>query len=181
MRKKPADARLAGDGYGSFRGWPSRTDRSVRRSAASNDALPTLLDARRVVRVPKGCDTDAERGDLVEDLYGYLEATGELATPAEPNGWLGETQAVAADFAGRTAGKPPESARSGRELLDHVEPTGHRKTDRHIEAARTAARRPRDGTERAAPVRLRRSSTVVYGPFSPPMVLHVRLPGSTLS
>lgn len=82
-----------------------------------------------------------ELDDRLRSLHTHLAATAEL--PVEPKAarWLGEAEAVAADVA---AGDAPASAirtrvRQVRDLLSHVDETGHPDADEHVAAAREQA------------------------------------------
>lgn len=92
-------------------------------------------------------DTDdrvADRvDDLLDDLRDRLVATAERPVDREANRWLGEAEAVVDDVAGGdvaddTVRKRVEQA---RDLLEHVDETGDREADEHVEAARDLTER----------------------------------------
>jgi hypothetical protein len=82
-----------------------------------------------------------ELDERLRTLHTHLAATAEL--PVEPTAarWLGEAEAVAADV---VHGAAPPSAirlrvRQVRDLLSHVDETGHPDADEHVAAAREQA------------------------------------------
>jgi len=84
-------------------------------------------------------DTD----DLVADLHAHLAATAERPVERRASRWLGEAEAVVGDVAGAdvddaTLRKRIEQA---RDLLEHIDDTGDREADEHVEAARDLTER----------------------------------------
>lgn len=79
--------------------------------------------------------------DQLRALHDHLAATAEL--PVEPGAarWLGEAEAVAADVADGDAPRSAVQTRveQVRELLAHVEETGHDEAAEHVSAARELA------------------------------------------
>lgn len=86
-------------------------------------------------------DVDAEVADRLRALHDHLAATAELPVATDAARWLGEAEAVAGDVADADA--PPAAIRTRigqvRELLSHVDGTGHPGADEHLEAARAIA------------------------------------------
>lgn len=81
--------------------------------------------------------TGHEVEDLLVDLHDHLRATGELPVNREANRWLGEAEAVVADIATADVDETTlrERVAEARELLEHVEETGHSEADDHVAAA----------------------------------------------
>lgn len=88
-----------------------------------------------------------ERGDDVDDLVvamvAHLEATESIALPDRVHRWLGEAHAAAADAVGDDVSEDVVQKRATQvaELLAHVDETGNRAADEHVQAARTLATR----------------------------------------
>jgi hypothetical protein len=86
-------------------------------------------------------DTDAPLDELVQELFAALAATEELPVDRDAGRWIGEAQAVAGDAAsgGLDESVVRERVARVRELLDHVESTGHEGADERVERARRLA------------------------------------------
>lgn len=84
-----------------------------------------------------------DTADLVADLHAHLAATAERPVQRRASRWLGEAEAVVGDVAGAdvddaTLRKRIEQA---RDLLAHVDDTGDRQADEHVEDARDLTER----------------------------------------
>ena len=84
-----------------------------------------------------GADVEAR----LRELHDHLAATAELPVETGAGRWLGEAEAVAADVAEGDAPPAAIATRIGqvRELLSHVDGTGHEEADEHVRAARELA------------------------------------------
>jgi DNA-binding transcriptional regulator YdaS (Cro superfamily) len=74
----------------------------------------------------------------LSELYEQLAATGERPVERTASRWLGEAEAIAGDVAQSDLDPDVRRERLAkvRELLDHVETTGDKRADEHVEAAR---------------------------------------------
>lgn len=84
-----------------------------------------------------------DTADLVADLHAHLAATAERPVQRRASRWLGEAEAVVRDVADAdvddaTLRKRIEQA---RDLLAHVDDTGDRQADEHVEDARDLTER----------------------------------------
>lgn len=81
--------------------------------------------------------------ELLDDLRDRLVATAERPVDREANRWLGEAESVVADVAGGEVAEETVRKRieQARDLLEHVDETGDREADEHVEAARDLAER----------------------------------------
>jgi len=88
-----------------------------------------------------------ERDRLLADLVAELEATAELPVERSAARWIGEAEAVAADIARGDPDTETVERRVGhvRELLGHVETSGHPEADEHVETADAIAGELLDG------------------------------------
>lgn len=80
--------------------------------------------------------------ERVERLHDHLAATAELPVERDASRWIGEAEAVAADLVDAPADDAVVAERVGhvRDLLTHVEATGHPGADAHVAEARRLAR-----------------------------------------
>lgn len=85
----------------------------------------------------------ADMSDDAQRLADHLVATGERPVDSRTNAWLGEAEALAVDIAEADLDPAVERERAGHvvDLLSNVESTGDEEADRHVEEARTLARR----------------------------------------
>ncbi len=81
------------------------------------------------------------RREPITELHSHLEATEELPLREEANRWIGEAQAVAADLVDAPDDVVARRIEHVRELLSHVEETGHPAADEHVAEARALADR----------------------------------------
>ncbi len=84
--------------------------------------------------------------DLLASLHDHLEATEDRPLTDEANRWLGEAQAIAADVdeADLDGDTTRERVDEILDLLDEVDGTGDDEADKHVDAARRAAKRVLD-------------------------------------
>lgn len=83
-----------------------------------------------------------ELDERVRRLHEVLRETEELPIEREASRWLGEAQAIAGDAAGGDLDEPVvrERVERVRELLSHVDGTGHEPADERVAEARRLAR-----------------------------------------
>lgn len=80
---------------------------------------------------------------LVADLHAHLAATAERPVERRASRWLGEAEAVVGDVAGADVDDATLRKRveQTHDLLEHVDDTGDREANEHLEAARDLTER----------------------------------------
>lgn len=87
--------------------------------------------------VPTPTVTGDDTAAAVEAIHEHLVATEELPVDVAASRWIGEAQAVTGDLVDAGADETVHRERLGhvRDLLEHVEETGHPDADEHVARA----------------------------------------------